>query len=280
MTPRIAAFIVTPDDDRALREVAARRYELHLFESPAALAQATFSGRFSHVICELLPGRGPELGVSLRTTGSTARLPAGTIVRCGLGTHLIPDLLAVRSPLDLRLSVRGYDSLQQFDRTDSDVSCRYAIVREAVAHAPHFAQVLVAAVSVLGERRCSVGQLANFCGVSVRTLEWRLHRHALPTARNLLGWCLALHCTWKIQFLGWTLKQTSLDAGFSCTAAFCNYAQRHVGMSPGRISRTKGFHGLLADFVQRIRGLTISQVQGADAFGHWERTDPVALELY
>ena len=103
----------------------------------------------------------------------------------------------------------------------------------------------IAASCILGSRRIQVGELARVCEMPRRTIEAQLRTAGWPTARDILGWMLALHTIWRIEVLRLHPKQVAAAAGVSDPGKLALYIARHAGARPRELAANEGFAGLL-----------------------------------
>ena len=104
---------------------------------------------------------------------------------------------------------------------------------------------IVVAAAVLARRRTHVSTLASACGISKRSVEYRLARAGMQPARTLLGWSVALHTVWSLDLLHWPLKRCAAAAGFTDAEGLSEYVRRHVGERPRRTCDEGGFAAAL-----------------------------------
>jgi AraC-like DNA-binding protein len=81
-----------------------------------------------------------------------------------------------------------------------------------------------------------------------RTLERSLLQARLPSARQLLGWCTALHAAWWLDVQGWPAKQVVAEMGFSHKSAIVRALRRSFGCTMRSLRETGGFQELLHRF--------------------------------
>ena len=155
-----------------------------------------------------------------------------------------------------RVSLRGYDSLttdlSRLAEQTEPITPELVILRRLVDVVPYVAFEIVAATLCVGRRRAYVNNVASHVGIAVRTLEWRLARAKMPSAKDLLRWALLLHATWGLEHHGRRLKQVAASAGFSSTPAFTNFVRRNSGISPTKLREPGSFVELLRQYACRL----------------------------
>ena len=112
---------------------------------------------------------------------------------------------------------------------------------------PRGALRFVMATAVLGYKRQRVSVVAKWCCVSERTLERRLAAGALPPARTLLSWSLAIHSAWRLEALDWSAKRVAASAELSSVAALSKHLSHHFARGISKI-REQGFEQTLAEY--------------------------------
>jgi hypothetical protein len=152
------------------------------------------------------------------------------VIRCRVRSSAISSRAEIA-----RWRRSGKISVESFDQLDDEIHDHLTdrnglppdlvLLESARSCVPHQLVDIVVATVLIGRRRTSLAALALVCGVAPRTVEWRLHHLAYPTARHLLGWSLALHTLWRIDSLGWPLKKAAIAAGFADANALSDYVQ-------------------------------------------------------
>lgn len=168
------------------------------------------------------------------------------------------DILGVsRRAQHARVSVHGFDDLGSDARHAAagtpETNPQLVIIHHAASVVPPAARLATCAAAVLGARRASVADLAALCGISVRTLEWRLRSARMMTARRLLRWMMTLHATWHLDVRRSTPKSIADGMRFASTAALYSLLARQMVRAPTGELRRLGFHGALARFLTECR---------------------------
>ena len=112
---------------------------------------------------------------------------------------------------------------------------------------------IVMAAAALSDSRASVQQLADACGVAVRTLELRLQIAGTIPPKKLLGWTLALQTAWRISHLQWSPKKAAGVAGFTSARALANQVHRSTPIRMRELVRGAAFVEVLDSFAEAIK---------------------------
>lgn len=178
--------------------------------------------------------------------------PAQVIVRFRLSGTAMRRLSLLSGSLPVtRLSITGRDDIVQdaIRAASGDLArdARPRIIERLVAVAPPKAMLILTAVAAIGARRTTVPQLAAACGLSSRTLEWRLATARLVSGARVLGMMLSLHAAWYLDVLDLTVKQTAANCGFASRTALANFLKRHTHLAPSALGESSGFERLLKE---------------------------------
>jgi hypothetical protein len=174
-------------------------------------------------------------------------------IRTGLSPASIRTLISLSEVTPhVRVSLRGVDhldvELKRLLDQASEPSAQLLLVQRCACKVPQRIRRIVVAASLMSHRHTSVKALAAACDISVRTLEWQLAAEHAAHARKLLGWLTAVHCAWRIDVLGWSLKRAAIEAGFSTVDNFGGFVARWTGKRPGDFCRDGGFATALSRF--------------------------------
>jgi AraC-like DNA-binding protein len=146
-----------------------------------------------------------------------------------------------------RVSLRGFDNLGDDVSREIAERCRggaFARIAALLGDVPSPVLNIVVGSAAIGHHRTTVPTLARACGMSPRTLEWRLSRNGVASGARLLRVMLTLHTVWCIEMMGWTVKRTSVGAGFATRSGLSNFLQRQTGHSPSEFIAFGGFEEL------------------------------------
>jgi hypothetical protein len=200
----------------------------------SALARAVASHSAAAIIVELDADAATPIGEIMEAV-SRKREQILILFRFDLTPRTAAQIVALRgTPLDVRLSLRGFDSLAKsacdlrsaatFGLPQLDVAYRLA-----ASASPQLLDVCVGA-AVIGARGASVRELARLCRNSERRLEERLLADGMPQPKRLLMWALCLLTIWRVSHLGWTAEQAAAEAGFSSADVLSKRLARLTGM--------------------------------------------------
>jgi hypothetical protein len=152
----------------------------------------------------------------------------------------------------VRLSLRNVDELHSDLREAMKrPSMRGSELHIIAAVAPRLVggnSTIVVGAAVAGKRRTQVQWFAHLIRVPKRTIEWRLQKAGWPPARELLAWMTSLHTLWRIDVLGWSLKQSASAADFHSSGQLSSYVKSHVGVGLKALRDAGGFLSLLSRF--------------------------------
>jgi hypothetical protein len=179
------------------------------------------------------------------------------VMQASLTVNSAQDILAMAQwPLRGRLSLRAYDDLCEDVAqvlSEREPTPEFRLLASLGASVPGPVRVPVVASIVVGHRRARLPDLSRACGIPARTIEWRLRRYGWAEASQLLGWSVALHTAWRIDFLNWSLKRAAFSAGFSDATTLSDYVERHVGARPRHSYHDGGFDRLRARWLAVVR---------------------------
>ena len=122
------------------------------------------------------------------------------------------------------------------------------LARHLVPLVPGPFRPFLLACALKASPRLKVGTAATWSGVPRRTLERSLLQARLPSARQLLGFCTALHAAWWLDVQGWPAKQVVTEMGFAHKSAIVRVLRRYFGCTMGSLRETGGFRELLHRF--------------------------------
>lgn len=129
----------------------------------------------------------------------------------------------------------------------------YSILESIAPHVPRSLHAFFALCAIKGSTPLTVARVAELCRTPRRTLEDRLHRASLPTARRIVAWCRVLHAAWRLDVLDRRPKQVVAEMAFPSYAALSNLVARHCGCTPSTVREVGGYPALLGRFVELLR---------------------------
>jgi hypothetical protein len=231
------------------------------------LTQLARSGRLTGVVTDLACWFSDGFG-ELRelVTRSTAQIPL--CVAFDLCPASARQIVALAdAALDLRLVLRGFDdvmlSISEMLEGDPAQRPERAVIRLFTERSSTATVPILLGAALIGRRRSDVRRLATLSGSSVRTLNRRLETEALPTARVLLGWSLALYASWRMEVFGWSAKRAADGAGFRDVDVFATFVKRNTGTRPAGMLSQGGFSASVERCRQALR-----LVSGQDVCGN------------
>lgn len=212
-------------------------------------------GRVSEMIWNTGPMHERDLRLVIDAMSHTA-FSAGLLLRVSPHDDLCSLLALLPSAVRARLSLRAPDDLStdlSALRAQHGSDCAIEIARTMMPIRVTRSCEILHTAAIVGRHRQPVGALAIACGSPVRTIDWRLLSDGLPSARQILGWCVILHVLWQIALRRESAKAIASRAGFSSVAAFSSFASRYIG--PGPIAQVRD--GGLPALFMRFRKLLI-----------------------
>ncbi len=253
--PHLVALIRSPADHQLLSNVVPRNRIVFCSSGSAVLSE---SDGAAGIVCEagvLDPLSLARLADSVAARGGACLL----VLRVRPDRRHLHDLLAVtRTSAAVLVSLSDHDDLaalaQRVLSGDEPSSCTTHLVGRVEGVIPVAAREIVCGTLALGAKRTAVGVLAQFVGLSERTLTWWLRRAGAPHARTLLAWSLGLHLTWRTAILRWPLKRAASVAGFSDGRSCARYLRRNLDRSPRCLEREVGFWELASEFERMLSG--------------------------
>jgi AraC-like DNA-binding protein len=226
------AFALPQSDREFLRGTRLVR-EIRFVETISELRQALRHGPNVALLCDVntMSISAAEVVAGVDRCG---RGPSRVIVRCAVTAGVGRRLLSLRDrvrvdEVSIRFSDRCGDDLLALE---SEVSGTMPLIEHLLRHAPPAISDIVVCALALGMRRVSVPALARACGLSIRTIEWRLAAAKSLRASRLLGSALCLHAAWRLELNGWGIKRVAAESGFASAAAFARFVRRHAMVSP------------------------------------------------
>lgn len=244
--------VVCANDPRRFLElpvVASGELRIELCRTEGEILRALTEGPVAAVLWEL--GARATHGLPHAAAALRAAAPSlPLIVEMQLSRTAARQLLTIAAlePAP-RVVIRGVDRLEvvveEVLEHGSEPGAHGEIACTLLPLVPSGAIDIVATAAVVGHRRSSVARFARICGLSSRTVEWRLQVARLPVPVKLLGWMLSLHGLWRLDVLGWTAKRVAAAAGFETANVWSNYVERHTGSRPSAHLRDDGFASLL-----------------------------------
>lgn len=250
-----AALFLLRRGDEIVAEACLRERAVWRCRTMAELSEGLHDEQTGLVICDLQDRTGSAL--SQLTRLEEARQWPPMVVCCGLKPADAVDIVTLaRLGLDIRPVIRdqaGYAaSLCEAIRRAGEPWPDSSILACLDPGMQPFLLQVLSAIVVLGRTRIPVSAVGQACKTSERTIERHLAEAALPSARSLLGKCLALHSAWRLEVLDQPTKEVAAISGFDNASAFGAYLRRHVGATPGELRHRGSFSRLLGLLLRQI----------------------------
>ncbi len=251
--PRLLAWIQDWSNVQTLGHIApsARRCgSLHTF------VQAALDDAWDMILVEIRSDNIEQVVAAILDVSQQART-AEIVLRMELRRRTATAVLRLA-----QADIRGVVSLARVDDLADALrpSTLSGLARDAAmpiisrlrVESPDDPVALVIATAIVGKARSSVTSLASVCRCSPRTLQSTFKRFGMSHPRHAIAWAVGLHAVWRMEALGWSLKQAAAGAGFATPEALANYVQRHMGNRPSCLVRDFGFDALATQFAQTV----------------------------
>jgi AraC-like DNA-binding protein len=227
-------------------------------ESAAALLDLVAKGDVDAVVAELRDVSGKSTLPTFRALRlQSPRLPL--ILHCIPTPEALwelPDNSALRRGLSVVFRNHEYlgAALRPLLLPPGVPSAAETLARHIVPLVPRPFRPFVLICALKASPRLKIGTAATMSGATRRTLERALRQAGLPSARNVLGSCTALHAVWWLDVQGWSTKQVVTEMGFSHASSLIRLLERQFGCSLRSVRSGNGFQVLLSRFETTLLG--------------------------
>jgi hypothetical protein len=246
--------------DGSIRDEISRQLaplgDIEYCSSAAAAVEAAAGGRIDLLLSALRDVHGDPIARALPAL--TVRAPRVPVLLYDQITRATVGLLRATLVPGLQMDcvVRPFEPLapiarQMLAATLPPVVAPILIQRLVrVAPSPLGPFVTIAALKAPSGR--GLDQLAQWSGVTSRTIERRLVRARWAPVHVLLQACRALDVLWLMTQFGWSVKRVQRARGLSFASAVTRLTQRYAGVTPRDVREGLDFRMVLDDVVRRI----------------------------
>ncbi|MBX6331637.1 MAG: helix-turn-helix transcriptional regulator [Gemmatimonadaceae bacterium] len=100
----------------------------------------------------------------------------------------------------------------------------------------------------------SIEDIARTAGLSLRTIEWHLQLHGLPTPQRVFGWCRVLRVARRLARSEASVKQVAAEFGYPSAIALARHLKRQTGLTPKAVRGVAGYRRVAQRAIEAFRG--------------------------
>jgi hypothetical protein len=219
------------------------------FDRAEALAAGATSGAVGAVVTGLRDESGRSVASMLVQLGAF-RPALPVVLHTRINRATLTELLAVFT-IGLRMEcvVRPFARLEPVLRSmlapDYRPGVAPLLLHHFLTRVPDTAAVFVALAILTAPARRSVEELATWSGVTSRTIERRLLRAGMPTARVVAQSFAALDAVWLMTEYGWSARRVQQVRAFSHPSGVTRLLASYAGTRPSTLVEDGGFAAVL-----------------------------------
>jgi hypothetical protein len=225
------------------------------FERTDALVRCAVETALDAVVTGLRDQRGRSVAPMLVELAAV-RPSLPVVLHARVDRAALVELLSVFAlGLHMECVVRPFGRLEPVLRHMLSPAYRPGVAPLLLQHflprVPAAVSVFVALAILTASVRPSVEELAAWSGVSPRTIERRLRRADLASARSLARAFAALDAVWLMTEYGWSARRVQQVRGFAHASSVTRLLASYVGTRPSTLMEDGGFSAAL-EHVTRV----------------------------
>ncbi|MFL5574370.1 MAG: hypothetical protein ACJ79S_00140 [Gemmatimonadaceae bacterium] len=225
------------------------------FADACALVSRAEAGGLSAIVTGLEDGSGHAIAPLL--VALAARAPATpTVVYAPVNGATVRKLLATAAEgMRVEYAVRPHEPLAPVLRRVVRPSFRPGVapllLRRFAACAPAPLRVFVTIAAITAPSRRCAGEIARWSGVTLRTIERRLHRARWPGAHVVVQSFAALDAAWLMMEYGWSARLVRRERALPHESSVTRLLARYCASRPLTLREDGGFPAAL-EHVTRV----------------------------